>query len=307
MVDKVCRELGVSQRKACQVLGQCRSTQRYTPKLPEKDKPVINDMLILHVKHPRYGYRRVTILLREKGWWINFKRVYRLWCQEGLKIRKKQRKKLYTGSSDNACHRKKPKYYNHIWSYDFLSERLENGRLVKLLVVIDEYTRECLAIDVNKSVKGPDVVEVLRYLFAVRGEPKFIRSDNGPEFASTAVEKWLKAADVQTLFVAPGSPWENGYVESFNSKLRDELLNRELFLHIDELRYVADRWRMDYNHYRPHSSLGYMAPAAFATTAAKNPSGPQLVKLPPGSPNLSSCPNDFLPENNGKNSHSDWY
>jgi len=264
MVQTVCRELGVSQRKACRVLGQFRSTQRYVPKQPEKDKPVLQDILVLHVKHPRYGYRRITILLREKGWWINFKRVYRLWCQEGLKIRKSQQKKRYPGGSENACHRKRPEYYNHIWSYDFLSERLENGRLVKLLVVIDEYTRECLALDVNRKIQGPDVVEVLRYLFAVRGEPAYIRSDNGPEFVSHTVQKWLQAVQVQTLFVAPGSPWENGYVESFNSKLRDELLNRELFLHIDELRYVADRWRMDYNHYRPHSSLQYMAPAAFA-------------------------------------------
>ena len=143
---------------------------------------------------------------------------------------------------------------------------MENVRLVKLLVVIDEFTRECLAIDVNRKIKGPNVVEMLRYLFAVRGEPDFIRSDNGPEFASKAVTKWLEASGVETLFVAPGSPWENGYVESFNSKFRDELLDRELFLHIDELRYVANRWRMDYNHYRPHSSLGYMAPAAFAAT-----------------------------------------
>ncbi len=136
--------------------------------------------------------------------------------------------------------------------------------MVKMLVVIDEFTRECLAIDVNRRIKGPDVVEVLRYLFAIRGCPAYIRSDNGPEFVSKAVQKWLENSGVDTLYVAPGSPWENGYVESFNSKLRDELLNRELFLHIDELRYVADRWRMDYNHYRPHSSLDYMAPAAFA-------------------------------------------
>jgi len=225
---------------------------------------VIDDLLVLHVKHPRYGYRRITIKLREKGWFINFKRVYRLWCQEGFKIRRKQHKRLYAGCSKNACNRKKPAYRNHIWSYDFLSERLENGRLIKLLVVLDEFTRESLAIDINRKIKGPDVVEVLRYLFAVRGAPEFIRSDNGPEFASNAVQKWLKNSGVDTLYVAPGSPWENGYVESFNSKLRDELLNRELFLHIDELRYVANRWRMDYNHYRPHSSLNYMAPAAFA-------------------------------------------
>ena len=149
---------------------------------------------------------------------------------------------------------------------------------MKLLVVLDEYTRECLAIDVNQSITGPEVVEVLRYLFAVRGEPAYIRSDNGPEFVSRAVTKWLAHAGGRTLFVAPGSPWENGYVESFNGKLRDELLNRELFLHIDELRYVVDRWRMDYNHYRPHSSLGYKAPAAFAATCA--PPGSAPPRLP---------------------------
>ena len=273
MVKQVRRELGTSQRRACKVLGQARSTQRYEPKPPEKDKPVIDDLLVLHVKYPTYGYRRITIKLREKGWLINFKRVYRIWCQEGLKILKKQHKKLHVGCSANACNRKRPEHYNHIWSYDFLSERLENGRLVKLLVVIDEFTRECLAIDVNRRIKGPDVVEVLRYLFAVRGEPDYIRSDNGPEFASKEVKKWLEASGVKTLFVAPGSPWENGYVESFNSKFRDELLNRELFLHIDELRYVADRWRMDYNHYRPHSSLAYMAPAAFAAKCLEQGSG----------------------------------
>ena len=199
--------------------------------------------------------------------------MYRLWCQEGLKINIRQHKKLYTGGSENACNRKKPEYYNHIWSYDFLTERLENGKQMKLLVVLDEFTRECLAIDVNRKIKGPDVVEVLRYLFAVRGAPEFIRSDNGPEFISDAVKKFLENSGVDTLYIEPGSPWENGYIESFNSKLRDELLNRELFLHIDELRYVADRWRMDYNHYRPHSSLDYMAPAAFAAMYLEQGSG----------------------------------
>jgi putative transposase len=290
------------------VLSQARSTQRYPPKQPDKDKPVIKELLDLYVKHPRYGYRRITIMLREKDGLINFKRVYRLWCQEGLKGPRKQHKKHRgDGSSDNACHRRRLEYYNHIWSYDFLSERLENGRRVKLLVGLDEFTRECLALDVARSFKGHDVVEVLRYLFAVRGCPDYIRSDNGPEFVSKAVRKWLKVSGVKTLYIAPGSPWENGYVESFNSKLRDELLNRELFLHIDELRYVADRWRMNYNHYRPHSSLHYMAPAAFAALSAKNPLGPQLVKLPPGRPNLPGCPNDFLPVDIGKNSHSEWY
>ena len=236
-------------------------------------------MLELHLKHPRYGYRRITIKLREKDWLINFKRVYRLWCQEGLKVPQKQHKKRRgDGSSANACHRERPEHYNHVWSYDFVTERLEDGKKVKLLVVIDEFTRECLALDAGKHFKGADVVEVLRYLFAVRGFPEHIRSDNGPEFISRAVQKWLKASGVETLYIAPGSPWENGYVESFNSKLRDELLNRELFLHIDELRYVADRWRMDYNHYRPHSSLDYMAPAAFATQCLEQGSAP--LRLP---------------------------
>lgn len=249
------------------VLGQSRSTQRYKPKVPEMDKPVIKDLLELHVKHPRYGYRMITIKLREKNWVINFKRVYRLWCQEGLKVPRKQHKRRHcAGGSENACHRKVPEHYNHVWSYDFVNERLENGRKVRMLVVIDKFTRECLALDIAKHFRGEDVVEVLRYLFAVRGWPKYIRSDNDPEFVSKAVQKWLEVSGVDTLYVAPGSPWENGYVESFNSRLRDELLNRELFLHIDELRYVADRWRMDYNHYRPHSSLGYMAPATFATS-----------------------------------------
>ena len=256
--------MGISERKACKALKQPRSTQRYKPKLIEKDKPLVKDILELSLDHPRYGYRRITILLREDGWLVNFKRVYRLWCQEGLKVHRKQCNRLYTGTSDNSCDRKKTEHYNHVWTYDFVTERLESGKRVRMLVVIDEYTRECLAIDVAKKFTGHDVVEVLRYLFAVRGEPECIRSDNGPEFVSKVVQSWLEYANVKTLYVAPGSPWENGYVESFNGKFRDELLNRELFLSIDELRYVVNRWRMDYNHYRPHSSLDYMAPAAFA-------------------------------------------
>ena len=276
--------MGLSERKACKVLGQARSTQRYKPKLPDKDKPVIKDLLELHTEHPRYGYRRITIKLREKDWLINFKRVYRLWCQEGLKVPRKQCKKLHAGTSENSCDRKKAEYYNPVWSYDFVCERLENGRKVRMLVVIDEFTRECLALDAAKHFKGKDVVEVLRYLFAVRGCPKYIRSDNGPEFVSKAVQKWLEVSGVDTLYVAPGSPWENGYVESFNSRLRDEFLNRELFLHIDELRYVADRWRMDYNHYRPHSSLGYMAPAAYAAKFFEE--GSASLRLPQSRENM---------------------
>ena len=176
------------------------------------------------------------------------------------------------GCSENACHRKRPEHYNHIWSYDFLSERLENGCLLKLLVVIDEFTRECLAIDVNRKIKGPGVVEVLRYLFAVRGAPDFIRSDNGPEFISEVVKKFLKNSSVDTLYIESGSPWENGYVESFNGKLRDELLNGEIFYTLTEARVLVERWRNEYNTKRPHSSLGYRPPAP-ETVAAAPPLG----------------------------------
>ena len=187
--------------------------------------------------------------------------------QEGLKVPRKQHKKAsrWTAAVIMPVIVRGQNITLIIYGVTTSStERLENGRKVRMLVVIDEFTRECLALDVAKHFKGEDVVEVLRYLFAVRGCPDYIRSDNGPEFVSKAVVKWLDMSGVDTLYVAPGSPWENGYVESFNSKLRDEFLNRELFLHIDELRYVADRWRMDYNHHRPHSSLGYLAPAEFA-------------------------------------------
>jgi len=159
---------------------------------------------------------------------------------------------------------------NHVWSYDFLVDRTEDGRQLKLLAVIDEYTRECLAIEVDRSFTAQDVIGILQYLFAVRGTPQYLRSDNGPEFVAQAVCRWLDKAGVATLFIAKGSPWENGYVESFNGKLRDELLNRELFLSLEEARWVIDRWRMDYNHHRIHSSLNYQTPAAYAARCSSS-------------------------------------
>jgi transposase InsO family protein len=212
-----------------------------------------------------YSYRRICSLLRKKDFLVNHKRIYRLWRQEGFRLPKKQRRKKHcNGTSANACDKKKAEYMNHVWSYDFVEDKLENGRKVRMLNVIDEFTKENLAIDAGFRLKGADVVEVLRYLFNVRGIPDFIRSDNGSEFIADEVKKFLNASGVETLYIEPGSPWENGYIESFNSRLRDELLNGEIFLHIDELKYVVERWRMDYNHYRPHSSLSYMTPAEFA-------------------------------------------
>ena len=224
-------------------------------------------------KRPRFGYRKITIELKKDGWYINFKRVYRIWQDYDLKApkQKARRKRGRDGCSDNACNKKKPEYINHVWSYDFMTEPLENGRKAKMLNIIDECTRESLTIDVAKRITAQDVIEVLRYLFLIRGEPEYIRSDNGPEFTAKKVKKWLKQMGVKTLFIEPGAPWENGYIESFNSHLRNECLDREIFVSIEELRYVVERWRQDYNQHRPHQSLGYMTPATFAVTAAKAP------------------------------------
>jgi len=178
--------------------------------------------------------------------------------------RKQQRKRRLPGGSQNGCVRHRAERINHVWSYDFLVDRTEDGRQLKLLAVIDEYTRECLAIEVGRTFIAREVIDVLQYLFAVRGTPDHIRSDNGPEFVAKTVRRWLQRADVGTLFIAKGSPWENGYVESFNGKLRDELLNQELFLSLAEARWVIDRWRLDYNHHRIHSALNYRTPAAYA-------------------------------------------
>jgi len=216
-------------------------------------------------RRPRFGSPRVHQTIVATGWQVNHKRVHRLWKQEHMQVpRKQHRRRRLSGASENSCVRHRAERINHVWSYDLVADRTEDGRQLKMLVVIDEFTRECLAIEVARSFTAADVVGVLQYLFAVRGTPEFIRSDNGPEFVAKAVVRWLDQAEVGTLFIAKGSPWENGYVESFNGKLRDELLKRELFLSLEEARWVIDRWRLDYNHHRPHSALEYQTPAAYA-------------------------------------------
>ena len=260
--------LGYSERRICRALGQARSSQRYEPVVSEAERLLIADMHRLAVRWPRFGYRRITVLLQQEGWRVNVKRVHRLWKAEGLQIRRKPRKRRRLGHSDNACHRRCPKHKDHVWAYDFVSERTERGGQLRMLSVVDEYTRECLTIEVARRFTGRKVVEVLDELFRQRGRPEYLRSDNGPEFAARAVRTWLKASRVKTLFIEPGSPWENGYVESFNGKLKDECLNGELLVSLAEARYVVDRWRMDYNHYRPHSMLAWKTPAAFAGACA---------------------------------------
>jgi len=258
--------LEVSERRACRVIGQPRSTQRYATKERDGEKPLVQRMLELVRRHPRYGYRRVWALLRNEGFRVNVKRVHRLWRKEGLKVPRKVRKKRRLGCSANGCVRYRAEHIDHVWCYDFVSDQTVDGRTLKFLTIEDEYTREALAIEVERSITSREVIETLRYLFEVRGTPKHIRSDNGPEFIAQALRNWLEVSGVGTLYIEPGAPWENGYNESFNSRFRDELLNGELFTSLKEAKVVTEDYRLEYNHRRPHSSLGYRPPAAFAAS-----------------------------------------
>jgi putative transposase len=225
-------------------------------------------MIRLATQYGRYGYRRVTELLRREDWQVNHKRVERLWRQEGLKVPQKQPKRRRLWLADGSCVRIRPAYKDHVWSYDFVQARTHDGRAFRMLTVIDEYTRECLAIDVARRLTSEDVLERLSDLFVRRAVPDHVRSDNGPEFTATAVRDWLKSVGVRTLFIEPGSPWENGYIESFNGKLRDELLDREIFDTLLEAKVLIERWRQEYNTVRPHSALGYRPPAPEARLPA---------------------------------------
>jgi len=239
-------------------------TQRYKDKQQDRDKALTKQIKQLAKKYRRYGYRMITAKLRQAGWNVNHKRVQRIWQKEGLQVPYRRKFKKERGSSENSCDVKRAEYINHVWTYDFISDQTEDGRKLKFLTVLDEFTRESPAIEIGRSIKAGDVIAVLEYLFLVRGIPRFIRSDNGPEFIADAIKKWLAAKHVQTLYIKPGSPWENGYIESFNGRLRDDVLNRELFHSVREAKVIVENWRLEYNNHRPHSGLGYMTPAAFA-------------------------------------------
>jgi putative transposase len=260
--------LRVSERRACQVLDQPRSTQRYAPREDDEEQRLLKRMLELVRERPRYGYRFITVLLRREGWSVNRKRVYRLWQQESLQVPKKPRKKRRLGSSAGGCVRRQAEHKDHVWAWDFVFDRTENGRSIKWLSIVDEHTRECLALEVNRRMTSEDALDVLRDLFVIRGVPKCIRSDNGPEFIARAIRKFLAAAGVETLYIEPGSPWQNGYAESFHSRLRSELLDAEIFENVAAAQSLAAIWRNDYNHYRPHSALAYRTPAEFAAGCA---------------------------------------
>jgi putative transposase len=258
--------MDLSERRACDVVGQPRMTQRYEPQQPDKDKILTADIKRLAGKYPRYGYRFITAKLRQEGWRVNHKRVQRIWQKECLQVPYRRKRKRSQGSSENACFVKRAEYINHVWTYDFIDDRTEDGRKLKFLTVLDEYTRESLAIEVERSITSKYVLSVLDYLFMLRGVPGYIRSDNGSEFIAEAVKEWLSNNQVKTLYIERGCPWENGYIESFHGRLRDDLLDRELFYSVGEAKVLAEDWRLEYNDQRPHSGLGYMTPAAFAAS-----------------------------------------
>jgi len=242
------------------VLEQARNTQRRNHEVSSEELRLVTDVTALATRYGRYGYRRITALLNERGWQVNHKRVERIWRQEGLKVPQKQPKRGRLWLNDGSCIRLRPEHKDHVWSYDFVTARTADGRAFRMLTIIDEYTRECLAILVERRLNSEDVLDQLFNLFILRGIPEHIRSDNGPEFTAKAVRKWLERLGVKTLFIEPGSPWENGYIESFNGKLRDELLNGEIFTTLIEAKVLISDWRREYNQVRPHSAKGYKPP-----------------------------------------------
>lgn len=255
---------GISERHACSALGVHRSTIRRPLKKADDEEALTQDIIRLAQQYGRYGYRRITALLHTEGWQVNHKRVERIWKEQGLKVPKKQPKKKRLYLNDGSCIRLRPLYQNHVWSYDFVSDRLSNGKKIRMLTVIDEYTRECLTIRVDCQLRSDDVIDVLSTLFLIKGIPEYIRSDNGPEFTADVLQKWLKELHVKTAYIEPGSPWENGYNERFNGSLRDECLNLESFDTLQEARVIIGQWVNEYNQIRPHSSLGYRPPAPSA-------------------------------------------
>jgi len=254
--------------------------ERRLPKVSSDEAALTAAITELATKYGRYGYCRTTALLRQAGWHVNSKRVERIWRQEGLKVPAQQPKRERLWLGDGSCIRLRPEHKDHVWAYDFVADRTAQGKAFRMLTVVDEYTRECLAIVVNHKLDSSHVLETLAELFVSRGPPEHLRSDNGPEFCAQAVKNWLHRLAVKTLFIEPGSPWENGYVESFNGKLRDELLNGERFTTLLEAKVLIADWRYHYNRVRPHSALGYRPPAPEATLF------PRVLPIPLATPDI---------------------
>jgi len=282
-LDRVRCGLGhprISERRLCCVLDQPRSTQRYPRKVKTDQRVIVARMHVLVRRWPRFGYRRIHAMLRREGFRINRKRVYRLWKREGFKVPQKQRKKRRLGTSGGGIMRCRAASINDVWCWDFIYDRDEQGRVLRWLIIEDELTREGLALEVERSMKAVDVLDVLTELMLVRGVPRHIRSDNGPEFIAAAIRRFLDQAGVATLYIEAGAPWQNGYAESFGGRFRDELLNAELFADLREAKILSNMWRNDYNHRRPHSSLRYQTPAEFAATLRPAPVGATPLASP---------------------------
>lgn len=254
----------VSERRACTVSGQPRSTQRYAAKASDDEAALLADMARLVGENPRRGCRYISKVLREEGWEVNYKRVHRLWKREGYKVPVKRRKKRAVGHDANACDKRTATRKDDVWTWDFVHDRLVDGRAVKCLTLVDEYTRECLALTVARSITGKHLLDTLGQVIGERGILGHLRSDNGPEFVATQVKNWVESLGVETMYIAPGAPWQNGYAESFNSRFRDEFLEMNYFHTMAEAKELARRWKEHYNHKRLHGSLGYKTPADFA-------------------------------------------
>jgi transposase InsO family protein len=270
-VVHVCQRLEASERRACRTLGQARSSQRYKAKPKEDDTRLTAVIRRIAARETRAGYRGVRRHLAREGWDVNLKRVHRIWKKEGLRVPPKARKKRRLGNSENGTQRLAAKRINHVWSYDFVFDQTESGGRLKWLPVLDEFTRECLSLEVERSMTSGDVIETLERLVTQRGVPEFIRSDNGPEFVANAVKDWIAQKGFKTLFIEPGSPWQNCYSESFNARFRDEFLNVESFASLLEAKVLGEEHRDKYNRRRPHSSLGDLTPAEFAATCLTQP------------------------------------
>jgi len=252
-------------------LGISRSVVRYAPQ-PREDEPPLRQAIIrLASVYGRYGYRQITGLLWQEGWDVSRSRVERIWKQEGLRVPKKQPKRGRLWLADGSCVRLRPLHRNHVWSWDFVMDRTDDGRPIKILTLIDEYTKESLAIYPARRIRANDVIDIFADVMTERGIPEHIRSDNGPEMVAKSLRRWLGNLGTKTIYIEPGSPWENGFCESFNGKLRNELLNGEIFYTLREAQVLIEQWRQHYNRVRPHSALGYRPPAPEARGLALVP------------------------------------
>jgi putative transposase len=278
-VERARQQYGLTERHACRLLEQGRGTQRYEPIQRNDEDALTRNIIELASKYGRYGYRRITVLLRSAGWRVGKDRVQCIWRREGLKVPAKQKPRGRLWLHDGSCIRLRPERANHVWSYDFVKAMTHDGRALRILVLIDEYTRECLALRVARRLGSLQVIDTLADVMLVRGIPEHIRSDNGPEFIAEELRKWLGKLGTRTLYIEPGSPWENGYCESFNGKLRDEFLNGEIFYSLKEAQILTERWRVEYNTERPHSALGYRPPAP-----------PAILPKQPGHGDMENAP-----------------